>query len=360
MDDILFVGTKGNEKNDGIVCCHVNNEIYQISKIEFADKIENFSFLACAYKKKTLYAAGRDSETNTDFINVYKVNDGDIAFVEKRIVASIGISFMRVAFEDRNLLVSGYDAGNVYCFEIEEEGELSNTYLRFDFPNEKKKQEKEPEVNIYSAEYRQNGSHPHAIYGVDFTGTILIPDLGKDKIWILKKGEHELNLINSCSIKPQSGPRHLVINNETSYVYLLTELTSSLYTLKYEVLEAEMTVVDKKSALPDAYIGNNLSADIVLSPNGKYLYVSNRGANCVCVFEINEENGIPVLLQSVPTAGWPRALQFSENFKVLYILNEEYESSKGSLESYCVSQYGRLSDRTKLLDLENAYNFIRW
>ena len=121
-----------------------------------------------------------------------------------------------------------------------------------------------------------------------------------------------------------------------------------------------MTVVDKKSALPDTYIGNNLSADIVLSPNGKYLYVSNRGANCVCVFEINEENGIPVLLQSVPTAGWPRALQFSENFKVLYILNEEYESSKGSLESYCVSRYGRLSDRTKLLDLENAYNFIRW
>ena len=51
MDDILFVGTKGNEKNDGIVCCHVNNEIYQISKIEFADKIENFSFLACAYRK---------------------------------------------------------------------------------------------------------------------------------------------------------------------------------------------------------------------------------------------------------------------------------------------------------------------
>ena len=34
MDDILFVGTKGNEKNDGIVCCHVNNEIYQISKME--------------------------------------------------------------------------------------------------------------------------------------------------------------------------------------------------------------------------------------------------------------------------------------------------------------------------------------
>ena len=55
----------------------------------------------------------------------------------------------------------------------------------------------------------------------------------------------------------------------------------------------------------------------------------------------------------------PCALQFSENFKVLYILNEEYESSKGSLESYCVSRYGRLSDRTKLLDLENAYNFIR-
>ena len=48
MDDILFVGTKGNEKNDGIVCCHVNNEIYQISRMEFADKIENFSFLACA------------------------------------------------------------------------------------------------------------------------------------------------------------------------------------------------------------------------------------------------------------------------------------------------------------------------
>lgn len=122
------------------------------------------------------------------------MNDGDIAFVEKRIVASIGISFMRVAFEDRNLLVSGYDAGNVYCFEIGEEGELSNTYLRFDFPNEKKKQEKEPEVNIYSAEYRQNGSHPHAIYGVDFTGTILIPDLGKDKIWILKKGSMNLTL----------------------------------------------------------------------------------------------------------------------------------------------------------------------
>lgn len=52
MDDILFVGTKGNEKNDGIVCCHVNNEIYQISKMEFADKIENFSFWHAHIKRK--------------------------------------------------------------------------------------------------------------------------------------------------------------------------------------------------------------------------------------------------------------------------------------------------------------------
>lgn len=54
MDDILFVGTKGNEKNDGIVCCHVNNEIYQISKMEFADKIENFSFWHAHIKENTI------------------------------------------------------------------------------------------------------------------------------------------------------------------------------------------------------------------------------------------------------------------------------------------------------------------
>jgi len=108
---------------------------------------------------------------------------------------------------------------------------------------------------------------------------VLAVDLGIDKIMVYQYDPNSANEVlkfhNSVSVPAGGGPRHLTFSKDKKYLYVLQELDGSLVTFRYE--NGSLEKVFETSIFPNGYTGKIQSADIHISPDGKFLYATNRG-----------------------------------------------------------------------------------
>jgi len=128
---------------------------------------------------------------------------------------------------------------------------------------------------------RQDCSHPHCLTPTPEGLYICICDLGTDCIYVCTP---ELREVSRVTVDPGSGPRHLVFSPDGKFAYCSNELTSTVSVFAYE--EGRLTHITTLSALPEDYSGENYGSAIRLSPDGKALYMSNRGHDSVCIWNV--------------------------------------------------------------------------
>ena len=131
---------------------------------------------------------------------------------------------------------------------------------------------------------RQDCSHPHCVTPTPDGNYICINDLGTDCIYVCTE---ELEEVSRVRVPAGSGPRHLVFSGDGKYAYGSNEMGSSVSVFAYE--SGVLTHLCARSTLPEGYTGENSASAIRLSPDSKTLYVSNRGHDSVCVFDVSGE-----------------------------------------------------------------------
>jgi 6-phosphogluconolactonase len=139
---------------------------------------------------------------------------------------------------------------------------------------------------------RQEGSHIH-FASMDPDGKYLaVCDLGLDKVFLYaynaSSGISTTAKITECP--PGSGPRHLSFSADGRYMYVLTELASTVLAYRYSGGETEF--LQESSTLPRGNGAVSTAAAIHISPDGKLLAASNRGADSLALFEIKEGGGL--------------------------------------------------------------------
>lgn len=139
--------------------------------------------------------------------------------------------------------------------------------------------------NGNSVHPRQDCSHPHCLTLTPEGSFICINDLGTDCIYVCTP---DLKEVSRVKLPAGSGPRQLVFNPDGKHAYCVNELDSTVSVLGYEA--GKLQHLAKFRALPQGYYGENYSAAIRISPDGKTLYVSNRGHDSVTVFAVEGEN----------------------------------------------------------------------
>jgi len=120
-----------------------------------------------------------------------------------------------------------------------------------------------------------------------------------------------------------AGPRHFEFHPTKPYAYLVEELTGRVSVFQYE--EGKLTMLQNTSAHPISYQGAYGSADIHVSPDGRFLYCSNRGdANSIAIFSINQETGMLQIAGFQPTLGvHPRNFSFDPTGNFLLVANRD-------------------------------------
>lgn len=140
---------------------------------------------------------------------------------------------------------------------------------------------------------RQTEPHTHFV-GKTPDGYLAVCDLGTDTLAIYDKA---LRLICESKVPSGYGIRHLVFSKDEKFIYAVNELVPSVSVFTYVNGKAELFDTVKIDCKNEKANG----AAIRLSKNGKYLYVSLREENAICVFAVDDEK--LTLLQKVDCGG---------------------------------------------------------
>ncbi len=140
---------------------------------------------------------------------------------------------------------------------------------------------------------RQGGARAHFI-APDPAGThIVVEDLGIDRtmVYTLDAGKLVPHDPPGIAAHPGAGPRHLAFHPNGRYAYVNNELDSTVTAYTYDGTRGVFAEVGTHTTLPAAFAGNNSTAEIAVHPNGRFVYVSNRGHHSIAIFAVDATTG---------------------------------------------------------------------
>jgi 6-phosphogluconolactonase len=122
----------------------------------------------------------------------------------------------------------------------------------------------------------------------------------------------------TVAVKAKGGPRHLVFSSDRRFVYLLNELDGAIYVFPYDGTTGTLgEEVQIASAVPPGFSGKPWGADIHLTPNGKFLYASERTSSTLAAFTVNRSTGALTSVGSCQTEAQPRGFAIDPAGKFL-------------------------------------------
>ncbi len=191
---------------------------------------------------------------------------------------------------------------------------------------------------------RQTASHPHSVKLSPDSRFAYIADLGADKIWIFKVDVKGGRLVPAetpaVTLAPGAGPRHLALSPKAPYGYVVNELNNTVTVLRRDVRSGRLDTLESIGTLPKGFSGFNYTADIHLTPDGRWLYASNRGHNSIAAFAVSPKDGLLTLIGIVPCRGEvPRGFAISPEGNLLLVGNQNSDK----LTAFRIGEKGELS-----------------
>jgi 6-phosphogluconolactonase len=215
----------------------------------------------------------------------------------------------------KNVLVANYGGGSVAVLPLREDGRLAEPSAvqqhRGTGPNRA----------------RQEGPHAHGL-AFDASGKrVFAADLGVDRVFVYDFGADSGTLGPApapfVAVEPGAGPRHVALHPSGAYLYVVNELSSTVTVLRYDASSGALEPVQTVTTLPADFDGRSATAEIALSPDGRFLYVSNRGHDSLAFYAVEADSGRLTPLGHVPTGGrTPRHFALDSTGEWLLVANQ--------------------------------------
>lgn len=306
----FYVGTYTDKDSRGIYKYELSME-GQMKQIGLMASTENPSFLAKSSNGKYLLAVNEISDKNKmGGVESYAIQEDTLILLSQKSSGGAHPCFVSMN-EEAYVLVANYSGGNVALLQLNEQGEL-----------------KELDVHQHigkGSTSRQAGPHAHSAYFSPIKDLIISADLGTNELWFSNIDPASQKLTQAAenlSMEEGAGPRHLCFHPNQKWIYVLNELNGTV--TQVEVLsDGGFQTLSTTSSLASDFIGENYSADIHISSDGRFVYASNRGPNEIVVFKVEEETGKLKLLSYQPSHGdWPRNFNLSPDGNFLLVAHQ--------------------------------------
>lgn len=312
----LLAGTYTGSTSKGIYVYEFDAATGELRFISSA-KTSNPSYLAIGPSEEFVYAVNEDQPGH---ISSYRFNKktGELYFLNE--VASVGDHpcYIAVHPSGKWVVAGNYRSGNFSVFNVKNDGALEATHQTI--------QHKGKSINAE----RQAGPHVHATVFSQDGQTLFVPDLGLDKVMLYRfntlTGTVSETTPFSMSVNPGNGPRHIELSKNQQFAYLAEEMGGSVSVWKHS--NQSWKKVQQLSSHPALFKGFKGSADIHLSPDGHFLYMSNRGdANNIAIFSVNQQTGLLSVIGFQPTLGnKPRNFTIDPTGTYLLVANQDSDT----------------------------------
>jgi 6-phosphogluconolactonase len=298
----VYVGTYTDGTSRGIYRTSLDIVSGKATAPVLAVEAKNPSFLALHPSGRFLYAVSEVEDfqgAKTGGVLAFAIDPktGDLTLLNQQPSEGGAPCHLVVDRSGKNLLVANYSGGSVALLRIGSEGRLQPASV----------------VKLHEGQgpstARQQKPHAHGIYLDAAERFAFAPDLGADRVFVYRFDADKGTLTphGAAAVAPGSGPRHLAFHPKGRHAYVISELSNTIDVFGYDPAKGELAATQTVTTLPEGFTGTSYTAELEVSPDGRFLYGSNRGHDSLVVFRIDPTSGRLALAGHVPVGGaWPR------------------------------------------------------
>ncbi len=321
---LVYIGSYNTDKGKGIHAFRFDAAAGRLTSMGLGTEAVNPTFVTASADGRFLYATKevtRHEGRKCGSVKAFAIDrkTGKLRFLNE--VASGGTIPCYVALDKtgRYAMVANYGSGSVEVIEVRKNGRLGKVtaFARYSGSS----------VNPE----RQEGPHAHSINVSPDNRFALAADLGLDKVFVYRFGEKAGVLLPNhpsyATVNPGSGPRHIAFARNGRFVYVIGEMKSNITTFAYDARRGILRKLQTISTLPKGCKVQSDCAEVAVSPNGKFVYGSNRGHDSIAVFAADPKKGTLVPVERAPSGGkCPRHFAIDPTGAYLLAANQESDT----------------------------------
>lgn len=294
MEFLFYIGTYSVPGSRGIYQGVLDTDRQSLKiRADYPEHVENPSFLAVT--RDRLYAVNELQEGGAVTTYARNAVDGSLTFLNRFATEGAGMCHVTAWPDQRHISMANYNSGSLVVCELDGER----------IPKKVSAFVQHHGIG-YDREGRQEGPHMHST-GISQDGSCLYAaDLGLDQLFCYQVKEGSLNIAPEqmqVRVPAGEGPRHFVFSPDEEYLYLVTEMGNRLHVMKRAGALRAYKRLQSVSTLPEESSVENTAADIHFSADYRYLYVSNRGENCITGYLVDGERGMAECIGYFPSFG---------------------------------------------------------
>jgi 6-phosphogluconolactonase (cycloisomerase 2 family) len=321
-----------NARGNGINVFRVDAESGAWAHVQLVGDLVNPSFLAFDRTSKFLYTIHGDMSDITSFS--ISEETGELRQINRQSTEGKNPVHLAIDPTNRFVVVANHITSSVALLTREQDGSLGPVIDLVTL---------EGEIGPHRVE--QPFPKPHQVEFDPSGRYISIPDKGLDVVFMYEIDAEAGKLKpvgEPAPARAGAGPRHIAFHPAGDLAYVVNELDSTVTAYHFSAEAGALAPFQVLTTLPDTFTGNSRASEIGASPDGRFLFASNRGHDSIATFAIEEGSG------RLTPAGWqasegrtPRFFAIDPNYQRLLVANEdtdtivsfEIDQSTGALRS---------------------------
>lgn len=321
---LVYVGTYTSGKSVGIYLYRLDLSDGSLRHAGTAEGVVNPSYLTIDRARRRLYAVNEVEEfegSASGAVSAFEIDPqtGALRLINRRSSKGGAPCYVTLSDSGRFLLVANYVGGNVAVLPVSKDGSLGEAVDVEQFKGSGPNRERQEAPHAHYVTLDRANAHAYAC------------DLGTDKVMVYgfdrRTGRLTPNAQPSVSLRPGAGPRHMDFHPSGRAAYVLNELDATVTAFALDPRRGTLRELETLPTLPPDFKEPNTSADIHVTPDGNFLYCSNRGHDHIAAFRIDPGTRRLTPLGHTPTGGsTPRNFAIDPTGAYLLAANQKSET----------------------------------
>ena len=315
---LVFISAFAAGEEGAIHAYKLESDTGQLKLVHRTTDMEHPFFMALSPDDKFLYsihAPGKFGGENHEQVAAYEVvgQTGKLKLLNRQSALGSAACYLDVDATGKTVVVANYLTGSVASFPVGNNGSLGKASSFM--------QHKGSSIDPA----RQKSPHAHCIVVSPDNRFVLAADLGLDQILSYKLNSTTANLSPNrqpfVKTPPAAGPRHLTFHPNGRHVYVINELSNSVTMFRYDSGSGVLVKQQTISTLPKDFDGTSYCADLKITPNGRFLYGTNRGHDSIAAYRIGDDGRLTLLAIQPSLGKGPQNLAITPGGKLLLCAN---------------------------------------
>ena len=290
----------------------------QLKQVHRTTGAQNPFFMAISKDRKYLYAIHAPGEfggKTDEQVAAYEIagRSGELKLLNRQSARGTAACYLDVDATGKMVVLANYNTGSVASFPVKSDGSLGEATSFIQHRGS----------SIDKA--RQEGPHAHCMAISPDNQFALAADLGLDQVLVyrLEPATAKLSANQPPSVKSPAGagPRHLTFHPSGDRVYVINELANSVTLFDYNAKSGTLVERQTIPTLPKDFAGESYCADLKITPNGRFLYGTNRGHDSIASYRIGDDGRLTLLAIDPSLGKGPQNLAITPGGEFLLCAN---------------------------------------